>query len=174
VQEMVEKYEALPKDIRWHQIGRLQKNKVKYIAPFVALIHSVDSLELLETIDKQAARFERRIPILLQVKIAQEDSKAGLSQSEANRIIQLIDEGSYSNVELKGFMGMATFSDDHEQVSLEFRTLKQFQLECIDKFPKLENSFKVLSMGMSGDYNLAIREGSNMVRIGSKIFGSRN
>ena len=174
VQEMVEKYEILSKDIRWHQIGRLQKNKVKYIAPFVALIHSVDSLELLETINKQATRFERVIPILLQVKIAEEDSKAGLAKPEVLKIIELILVDSFSNIELRGFMGMATFTDDKAQVRLEFRDLKAFQLECIQAYPRLESSLQILSMGMSGDYELAISEGANMVRIGSKIFGTRN
>ncbi len=171
---MVEKHQVLPTDIRWHQIGRLQKNKVKYIAPFVSLIHSIDSIELLETIDKQAARFERVIPVLLQVKIAQEDSKTGMSHQEVKKIIELIVAGSFSNIELKGFMGMATFTDDSAQVRSEFRGLKAFQLECIKSYPHLKSSFQTLSMGMSGDYKLAIREGANMVRIGSKIFGLRN
>ncbi|MFT4565640.1 MAG: pyridoxal phosphate enzyme (YggS family) [Saprospiraceae bacterium] len=170
---MVEKHELLPKDIRWHQIGRLQKNKVKYIAPFVSLIHSVDSIELLETINKQAARFERVISVLLQVKIAQEDSKTGMSHQEVNRVIDLIVTGSFSNIELLGFMGMATFTDNLEQVRSEFRGLKTFQLECVESYSQLESSFQTLSMGMSGDYELAIKEGANMVRIGSKIFGSR-
>ena len=171
---MVEKYEALTKDIRWHQIGRLQKNKVKYIAPFVALIHSVDSLELLQTIDKQAARFERVIPILLQVKIAEEDSKIGLSHQEVLNILEMKTAGSFSNIELRGFMGMATFTDSIEQVRSEFKGLKTFQLDCIEKYTQLESNLQILSMGMSGDYEVAIEEGANMVRIGSKIFGSRN
>lgn len=174
VQEMVDKYQRLPKSIRWHQIGQLQRNKVKYIAPFVHMIHSVDSVELLKTINSQAAKHQRNIQILLQLKIAEEDTKAGMSEKDALMILGDIDAGVYEHITLQGIMGMATFSDDEQQVRGEFAGLKIFQLSCIDAFPQLESHLQVLSMGMSGDYEVAIAEGSTMVRIGSKLFGARS
>lgn len=173
VQEMVEKQEALPKDIQWHQIGQLQRNKVKYIAPFVALIHSVDSRRLLEEINKQAAKNERVIDVLLQVKIAEEDSKAGWNEEEIFQF--LIDENwkPLVNIRICGLMGMATFTSDENQVKEEFRNLKNIFDKLKTQHFKHDDSFKHLSMGMSGDYQLAIEQGSNMVRIGSLIFGSR-
>lgn len=173
VQEMVEKQEALPKDIQWHQIGQLQRNKVKYIAPFVALIHSVDSRRLLEEINKQAAKNERVIDVLLQVKIAEEDSKAGWNEEEIFQF--LIDENwkPLVNIRICGLMGMATFTSDENQVKEEFRNLKNIFDKLKTQHFEHDDSFKHLSMGMSGDYQLAIEQGSNMVRIGSLIFGSR-
>lgn len=173
VQEMQDKQPLLPSDIQWHLIGHLQTNKVKYIAPFVALIHSVDSLKLLEEIDKQAAKNNRTIKCLLQLFIAQEETKFGLSFEEAE---ELISSGSIENlkhIQIVGLMGMATFTEDQNQVRQEFRSLKQF-------FEKLKNTslptnvrMQELSMGMSGDYEIAIEEGSTLIRVGSAIFGNR-
>lgn len=168
VQEMVAKYEVLPKEIQWHLIGNLQKNKVKYIAPFVALIHSVDSYDLLKEINKQAQKNNRTIPCLLQVKIAQEESKFGLDFQEAKALLAIQNE--FSNVSVQGLMGMSTFTDDTDQVRAEFQSLKDFYDEVQVNFPQIQ----ILSMGMSGDYKLAIEIGSNMVRVGSSIFGERN
>lgn len=165
VQEMVEKHENLPKDIQWHLIGHLQKNKVKYIAPFVSLIHGVDSFATLKEIDKQAKKNNRTIPCLLQIKIAEEATKFGLSFENAEQIINAQETKALSNVEIIGLMGMATFTDNQTQLKKEFESLKSF-------FDKTE--YKTLSMGMSGDYQLAIQEGSTMVRIGTAIFGTRN
>ena len=173
VQEMVDKQAVLPSDIRWHQIGHLQKNKVKYLASFVYLIHSVDSLALLKTIQKEALKNNRVINILLQIKIAQEDSKSGLDFEDCKLIIDKIINGDFSNINLKGFMGMASFVEDEGQVGKEFRKLKKLQLECTKDYADHSSCFDILSMGMSGDYELAIEEGANMVRIGSKIFGER-
>lgn len=171
VQEMSEKYDALPKDIEWHMIGNLQKNKVKYMAHFVSMIHSVDNEKLLATIDKQAKKQDRTIDILLQVKIAEEESKAGWDQSDLESLILKDGLDTYENVTVRGLMGMATFTDDQEKVISEFRKLKA----CFDLFATSLNgpSFDTISMGMSGDYELAIAEGSNMVRIGSLLFGAR-
>jgi len=173
VQEMVEKEAVMPRDIRWHQIGHLQKNKVKYIAPFVHLIHSVDSLSLLKTIQKEALKNERILNILLQIKIATEETKFGLTQEECIVIVDLINQGEFPNIHLQGLMGMASFTSEEDEVKAEFASLKSFQLELISQFPQLESNLEKLSMGMSGDYNIAIEEGSNMVRVGSKIFGTR-
>lgn len=167
VQEMVEKYETLPKDIEWHMIGHLQRNKVKYMASFVHLIHGVDTEKLLAEINKQAAKHDRRIPCLLQVHIAEESTKFGFAESELSELITRIDE--FPNVEIKGLMGMASFTENFNQIQQEFRGLKK-------RFDQLFKNTEaaVLSMGMSGDYLIAIAEGSTLIRVGSKIFGARN
>jgi pyridoxal phosphate enzyme (YggS family) len=173
VQEMIEKQPQLPADVRWHLIGHLQTNKVKYIAPFVHLIHSIDSLKILAEINKQAAKNERVIDCLLQIYIAAEETKFGLSPEEALQLLESEKVQKMKNVRICGLMGMATFTDNQEQVKSEFKTLKKFfnQLKS-NRFSK-EDSFNILSMGMSGDYLLAIEEGSTMVRIGTAIFGLR-
>lgn len=169
IQEMCDKYVVLPKDIRWHMIGHVQTNKVKYMAPFVHLIHGVDSLRLLKEIDKQAARNERVIDVLLQVFIADEETKFGLDASELQEILsQEIQQ--LPNVRVVGLMGMATFTDDENQIRSEFKTLKSL----FDQHQKNHPEMNIVSMGMSGDYAIAIEEGSTMVRIGSSIFGHRN
>lgn len=168
VQEMVEKYEQLPKDIKWHMIGHLQKNKVKYIAGFVELIHSVDSEDLLKEIDKQAANNNRIINCLLQIRIAEEETKFGLEIEKADKFMK--NSINFPNVKICGLMGMATFTDDTQQIRNEFSMLKTLYDKLLVEYP----DFKFLSLGMSGDYQTAIEEGSNMVRIGSLIFGSRN
>jgi pyridoxal phosphate enzyme (YggS family) len=173
VQEMVDKYEQLPKDIQWHLIGHLQTNKVKYIAPFVHLIHAVDSLKLLQEIDKQAAKNNRIIPCLLQFHIANEDTKFGLDFSEAEEILQSREFIEMQHIQIVGLMGMATFTDNEEQVRDEFRNLNNYFQIIKSHYFKFNPDFKHLSMGMSGDYELAIEEGSTMVRIGSTLFGSR-
>lgn len=173
VQELTWKYEALPKDIKWHAIGHLQTNKVKYIAPFVALIHSVDSLKLMKEINKQAKKNDRVIDILLQFHIAEEDTKFGLDLSEANEILNSDFYKNAENIKIIGVMGMATFTDNQNQVRNEFRTLKKIFDELKKEFFNSENSFKEISMGMSGDYKIAAEEGSTMVRIGSLLFGKR-
>lgn len=167
VQEMVEKYETLPKDIEWHMIGHLQRNKVKYMASFVHLIHGVDTEKLLAEINKQAAKHDRRIPCLLQVHIAEESTKFGFAESELSELITRVDE--FPNVEIKGLMGMASFTENINQIQQEFRGLKK-------RFDQLFKNTEaaVLSMGMSGDYLIAIAEGSTLIRVGSKIFGARN
>ena len=165
VQELVEKSAVLPDDIQWHMIGHLQSNKVKYIAPFVSLIHSVDSKKLLIEIDKRAKQNNRVIHCLLQIHIAQESSKFGLSEDEAIELLEM----NLTNVNIDGLMGMATFTDDKQQIRSEFKSLKNTFEKAKSKFNKLS----ILSMGMSGDYDIAIEEGSNMIRIGSSIFGSR-
>lgn len=168
VQEMISKYEVLPKDIQWHMIGHVQSNKVKYMAPFVTLIHGVDSLKLLKEINKQALKNNRVIDCLLQLNITSESTKFGLSKIEC--IEALIVAESLENVTIKGLMGMATFTDDNCQIEQEFNGLK----ELYDQLAKQYSEFEVLSMGMSGDYEIAIAKGSNMIRVGSKIFGQRN
>lgn len=168
VQEMISKYEVLPKDIQWHMIGHVQSNKVKYMAPFVTLIHGVESLKLLKEINKQALKNNRVIDCLLQLHIASESTKFGLSKIEC--IEALIAAESLENVTIKGLMGMATFTDDNCQIEQEFNGLK----ELYDELAKQYSEFEVLSMGMSGDYEIAIAKGSNMIRVGSKIFGKRN
>lgn len=170
VQEMVQKWEELPKDIKWHMIGHLQRNKVKYMAEFVSLIHGVDSLKLLKEIDKQGQKYDRLIPCLLQMHIAEEDTKFGLDASELNELIHSQEFKAMKNVKIMGLMGMATFTSDENQVRKEFAQLKsQF-----DKLKENLPGISTLSMGMSGDYAIAIEEGSTMVRIGSSIFGVRN
>lgn len=169
IQEMCDKYEVLPKDIRWHMIGHVQTNKVKYMAPFVHLIHGVDSLKLLKEINKQAEKNNRIIDVLLQQFIADEETKFGLDVEETRQIMQ--EEIQHlPHVRVVGLMGMATFTEDKNQIRNEFKTLKS-------NFDFLKNNFEnitILSMGMSGDYQIAIEEGSTMVRIGSSIFGHRN
>lgn len=165
VQELVEKEESLPKDIEWHMIGHLQTNKVKYIAPFVSLIHAVDSKKLIKEINKRAKQNNRVIPCLLQVHIAQEESKFGLDKDGVIEILKT----DFPNVSIVGLMGMATFTDNKNQVREEFKYLK----DIYDELKESQPNFSILSMGMSGDYSIAIEEGSNMVRIGSSIFGER-
>lgn len=169
VQELVDKQAQLPQDIRWHFIGHLQSNKVKYIAPFVHLIHGVDSFNLLKEINKQAAKHNRIIDCLLQLHIAQEETKFGLDENELKEVIE--KSAGLTHVQVKGLMGMASFSDDTNQIRKEFQQLKSI----FDSQPQTSN-FKpqTLSMGMSSDYAIAIEEGSNMVRIGSLLFGERN
>jgi pyridoxal phosphate enzyme (YggS family) len=166
VQELVDKQAQLPSDIRWHFIGHLQSNKVKYIAPFVHLIHGVDSAGLLKEINKQGLKNSRMIDCLLQVHIAQEETKFGLDEKELDELMQM---PAYPNVRIKGLMGMASFSSDVALVKQEFGTLKRLFTKHTHAHPE----FTVLSMGMSGDYNMAIEEGSTMVRIGSLLFGKR-
>ena len=170
IQEMVEKYEKLPKDIEWHMIGHLQRNKVKYMAHFVSLIHGVDSLKTLIEINKQAKKHSRIINCLLQAKIAKEDSKFGLSFDHIETVLNSQEIQSLENIRVVGLMGMATFSENKELVGKEFQSLQKFYKKLREK----NSNLKILSMGMSGDYKLAITEGSNMVRIGSSIFGVRN
>ncbi len=173
VQELVDKYEQLPKDIEWHLIGHLQTNKVKFIAPFVTLIHSVDSLKLLEEIDKQAEKNNRVINCLLQIYIADEDTKFGLSYAEAEELMHSKALSGLKNIKITGLMGMATNTGQKEQIANEFRSLKQFydKTRSISAFNFELNN---LSMGMSSDYTLAIENGSTMVRVGSSIFGERS
>lgn len=169
IQEMCDKYEVLPKDIRWHMIGHVQTNKVKYMAPFVYLIHGVDSLKLLKEINKQAEKNNRVIDVLLQQFIADEETKFGLDEEEIRQIMTE-EIQSLPNIRVVGLMGMATFTDNENQVRNEFKTLKS----NFDLLQKNHSDVSILSMGMSGDYEMAIEEGSTMVRIGSSIFGNRN
>lgn len=173
VQEMEEKYNLLPKDIEWHLIGHLQTNKVKYIAPFVAMIHSVDSFKLLKEINKQAQKNDRVIECLLQFHIAKEDTKFGLSFEEAQELLSSTEFIELHNISIVGVMGMATFTNNEEQLRDEFRTLENYFHVIKSHYFKYNDAFKHLSMGMSGDYQIAIEEGSNMVRVGSSIFGTR-
>lgn len=175
VQEMVEKQEVLPHDIQWHMIGHLQRNKVKYIAPFVSLIHGVDSFRLLQEIDKQAKRNNRTIPCLLQIYIAEEETKFGLSQEELDEILNGEALQSLQNIQIVGLMGMATFTEDTDKIKREFTYLNNIYNQTKEKYVNLEQlNLQTLSMGMSNDYPIAIACGSTMVRIGSHIFGSRN
>ena len=168
-QELVQKYEDLPKDIEWHLIGHLQTNKVKYVAPFVNMIHAVDSMKLLKEINKQASKNERVINCLLQVKIAEEESKFGLSKTDTENVLNSEEVKQLTNIKIVGLMGMATNSSDESQVKEEFKSLYTF----FKKFSILNSQFSILSMGMSGDYKIAIQEGSTMIRVGSTIFGGR-
>lgn len=174
VQEMVEKEEALPKDIQWHLIGHLQTNKVKYIAPFVAMIHSVDSLKLLKEINKRAKQNERVVDCLFQMHIAEEDTKFGLDRAELEEILNSEVFANMQNIRMKGLMGMATFTDDEAKIRREFQQLKRIfdEVKVGKNLPQLD--FEEISMGMSGDYPIAIEEGSTLIRVGSKIFGERN
>jgi PLP dependent protein len=172
VQELVDKYAALPKDIQWHFIGHLQSNKVKYIAPFVHCIHSVDSVKLLQEIDKQAFKNNRKIKCLLQFHIAEEESKFGFD-TEGVADIPFNDILNLENIEIAGVMGMATFTDDKTQVKREFQTLKKVFDALKTAYFNENPNFKEISMGMSDDYKMAIEEGSTMVRIGSLLFGKR-
>lgn len=170
IQEMTQKWEALPKDIEWHMIGHVQRNKVKYMAEYVSLIHGVDSLKLLREIDKQAKKHQRVIDCLLQMHIAQEETKFGLDPYELEGLISSPEFSELRNVKVKGLMGMATFTEDKDQIRREFQFLKK----NFDTLRKKLEGLEILSMGMSGDYGIAIDEGSTMVRIGSSIFGARN
>ena len=174
VQELAEKYEVLPKDIEWHMIGHLQTNKVKYMAAFVSLIHGVESLKLLETIDKEGKKHDRVIPCLLQFYIASEETKFGLDMEEAKALLESADYKNMKNVKIVGVMGMATNTDDEVQVRREFHHLKEIFDELKAIYFAGNPEFKELSMGMSGDYRIAVEEGSTMVRVGSSIFGARN
>lgn len=173
VQEMVTKYEQMPKDIEWHLIGHLQSNKVKYIAPFVALIHSIDSLKLLQEVNKQAAKNERIIDCLLQIFIAQEETKFGLSEDEAKELLTSDTFKQLKNIRVVGLMGMASNTDNETQIRKEFSRLKHFFDELNSSLCTQEATLAQLSMGMSGDYDIAVEEGSTLVRVGSAIFGSR-
>lgn len=170
IQEMADKYGQMPKDIEWHMIGHVQTNKVKLMAPFVTLVHGVDSLKLLQEIDKQAAKNNRIIDCLLQMHIAEEETKFGLNEKELKELLGSHVYKSQKNIKVKGLMGMATFTENQQQLKKEFLYLKNI----FDKYRKENPAFETLSMGMSGDYELAIECGSTMVRIGSSIFGNRN
>ncbi|NNC50046.1 MAG: YggS family pyridoxal phosphate-dependent enzyme [Flaviramulus sp.] len=173
IQEMVEKYETMPDDIEWHMIGHVQRNKVKYMAPFVRLIHGVDNLKLLKEINKQAKNNNRIIDCLFQIKIAEEDSKFGMSKKDASEIIQSIIFSELKNIRITGVMGMATFTDNVSKVKEEFEFLKS-TFDSIKDVQKENFDLQIISMGMSGDYELAIACGSTMIRVGSSIFGDRN
>ena len=173
IQELAEKYEALPKDIQWHMIGHVQTNKIKYMSDFVSLIHGVDSFKLLKEINKQGKKCNRIINCLLQIKIAEEDSKFGMTSDDASRILQSKEFSELKNVCVTGVMGMATFTDNEQQIKSEFSFLKT----TFDKLKQLKTSncqLQIVSMGMSDDYPIAIDCGSTMIRVGSRIFGERN
>ena len=173
IQEMTEKWETMPKDIQWHMIGHVQTNKVKFMAEYVSLIHGVDSLKLLEEVNKQAQKYDRTIDCLLQVHIAEEETKFGLNETELKEILNSETLKKLNNIQIVGLMGMATFTENQSQIKKEFQNLKSI----FDNYKNLKSeicNLKFLSMGMSGDYQLGIECGSNMVRIGSSIFGSRN
>lgn len=174
VQELVPKYEALPKDIQWHLIGHLQSNKVKYIAPFVHLIHSIDSFKLLEEVNKQAVKANRTIACLLQLHIAEEETKFGFSEEEVTDLLASADLQMLNNIQISGLMGMATFTEDLEQIRREFRGLRAlYERLKVSSLPA-NVIMHHLSMGMSSDYRIAIEEGSTMIRVGTAIFGGRN
>lgn len=174
VQEMTQKYEALPKDIEWHFIGHLQTNKVKYMAPYVSLIHAIDSYKLLAEVNKQAAKVGRVIPCLLQIHIAQEESKFGFTFEECRQMLQDGQWRTLQNVRISGVMGMATNVDDSKQIESEFCSLSRFFQEIKQTYFTDSPDFTEISMGMSDDYPLAIAAGSTLIRVGSKIFGERN
>jgi|TARA_R110002110_G_scaffold209970_2_gene422393 pyridoxal phosphate enzyme (YggS family) len=169
IQEMASKWNEMPKDIEWHMIGHVQTNKVKYMAHFVSLIHAVDSIKLLKEINKQALKNNRIINCLIQVKIAEEDSKFGMTETALKTLLTSEEVQSFQNTKIVGLMGMATFTDNKEQVSAEFQKLNTYYNELKETY-----DFDILSMGMSGDYQLAIEKESTMIRVGSKIFGERN
>ncbi len=169
VQELIAKQPLLPEDIKWHMIGHLQRNKVKYIVAFVYLIHGVDNLKLLKEIDKQARKHNKKLNILLQIKIAREETKFGMDEAMSDDILQQYKNQTFTHVQIKGLMGMATNTTDKEQIAGEFAYLHQL----FEKYKKQFPEFEYLSMGMSGDYRIAIENGSNMIRIGSAIFGAR-
>lgn len=173
IQEMVEKQQEMPKDIKWHMIGHVQRNKVKYMAEFVDLIHGVDSLNLLKEINKQAKKHERIIHCLLQIKIAEEDSKFGMSTEDAKSLLLSEAFNSLSNVTISGVMGMATFTDHKDQIKEEFKRLK-FTFEDLKNIKSAHCNLQIISMGMSSDYPIAIECGSTMIRVGSRLFGERN
>ena len=168
IQEMTSKFNDLPEDIKWHMIGHIQTNKVKYLAPYVSLIHSLDSLKLAKEINKQAIKNNRIIECLIQYRISNEETKFGLNENEVMDIIKLQD--NFSGLRITGLMGMASFVDDQNVIDKEFKKLKTL----FDRIKLSNKNFKIISMGMTLDYNLAIKNGSNMIRIGSKIFGERN
>ena len=168
IQEMASKWEELPKDIAWHMIGHVQSNKVKYMAHFVDLIHGVDSFKLLKEIQKQAIKHDRTIRCLIQIRIAEEETKFGLPEEELEALLKAAED--LPNVQIAGLMGIATFTDNQNQITFEFNKLK----DLYDKVKSSSASMNTLSMGMSGDYSIAIECGSNMIRVGSKIFGERN
>lgn len=169
VQEMEAKWHEMPDDVEWHMVGHVQRNKVRSMAPFVSLVHAVDSLRLLREINKEAKKNDRTIHCLLQIKIAEEDSKFGMDESEAINLMASEDIKKFKNVKILGLMGMATFTDDRGQIAKEFEKLKR----AFDSLKNTNPEFKVLSMGMSGDYEIAIDHSSNMIRVGSAIFGER-
>jgi pyridoxal phosphate enzyme (YggS family) len=173
IQEMAEKYEEMPKDIKWHMIGHVQRNKVKYMASFVSLIHGVDNFKLLKEIDKQAKKHDRIIDCLLQIKIASEDSKFGMSFEDVSKFTQSKIMSELKNIRVTGVMGMATFTDDKSQIKNEFNRLK-FTFDALKALQTENCKLQIISMGMSGDYKLAIDCGSTMIRVGSSIFGLRN
>jgi pyridoxal phosphate enzyme (YggS family) len=170
IQEMTEKWEKLPKDIKWHMVGHVQRNKVKYMAEYVDLVHAVDSLKLLKEIEKQAKKYDRTISCLLQIKIAEEDTKYGIDVDEAESILQSDAYRNMAHVKVVGLMGMATLTEKEEKIRKEFSFLKT----TFEEFKSRYNSFHTLSMGMSGDYKIAVDCGSTMIRVGSSIFGERN
>ena len=172
IQEMTEKWEQMPKDIQWHMIGHVQTNKVKYMAEYVSLIHGVDSLKLLQEINKQAAKHNRVIDCLLQIYIAEEESKFGLDEKELEEILHFVQNDKLQNIKIVGLMGMATFTDNQSQIKKEFLNLKS-TFDKMNSLSIVNYQLSIISMGMSGDYKLAIECGSTMVRIGSSIFGGR-
>lgn len=174
VQEMTSKYESLPKDIEWHFIGHLQKNKIKYLAPYVAMIHAIDSFDLLKEVNKYAARCNRVIPCLIQIHVAQEETKFGFLPEECLRMFAEENWQELHNIQIAGIMGMANNTDNMEQVNSEFETLSQLFTTIKKKWFADEPAFRELSMGMSHDYHEAIAHGSTMIRVGSNIFGQRN
>ena len=173
-QEMREKHEILPQDIRWHFIGHLQTNKIKYIIPYVHLIHSIDSFKLLQEVDRQAAKHNRTVGCLLQFHVATEETKFGFSMDECEQMLKSPEFSSLKNVEIKGVMGMASFTDDTAQVRREFQTLHGFFTKLKEEYFAEKPDFKEISMGMTSDYPIAIEEGSTMIRVGSAIFGERD
>lgn len=174
VQELIPKKENLPSDIRWHFIGHLQSNKIKYIAPFIHLIHSVDSLKLLKEINKEAAKNDRILSCLLQIHIAIEESKFGFSFEEALKLLESNETDAFKSIKINGLMGMASFTENKEKVRSEFSGLKSFFEQIRQKIKKENVEMKVLSMGMSGDYQIALEEGSTLIRVGTSIFGERH
>ena len=172
IQEMTDKWEQMPKDIQWHMIGHVQTNKVKYMSEYVSLIHGVDSLKLLQEINKQAAKHNRVIDCLLQMYIAEEETKFGLDEKELEDILHFVQNDKLQNIKVVGLMGMATFTDNQTQIKKEFLNLKS-TFDKINSLSIVNYQLSIISMGMSGDYNLAIECGSTMVRIGSSIFGNR-
>jgi PLP dependent protein len=174
VQELTEKHPLLPEDIRWHFIGHLQSNKVKYIAPFVYMIHGVESLKLLREINKQGTKFSRKIRCLLQLHVAAEETKFGLDEIELNELLKQVSETDEMEfIQICGVMAMASFTEDREQIRSEFKTVKRIFDDVKEKFFYHDDEFSQISMGMSSDYNIALEEGSTMIRVGSLIFGER-
>lgn len=174
VQDLVRKYESLPSDIEWHMVGHMQTNKVKYLAPFVHLMHGVDSLKLLRVINKEAGKSGRVLNVLLQMHIATEDTKFGFSEEEVMAILDSSDFHQMKNIKILGVMGMATYTSNFEQIRKEFKGLYNFFEKLKTNYFNMDQDFKEISMGMSSDYKIAIEEGSTMIRIGSMIFGNRN